>query len=332
MRWARSLHPIAFAAAFATACASSAQSTDQTTMQIQTGPPGGFDQPGEGGGDASWSTIAEASLDTERRPVSSRDVSQEGIAPATAETTGFRVAYAPSRNAALDQVRAAFQREQVFESIASELNQLLRIPAAIDIQMVDCGTVNAFYDPDSSRIIVCYEFVAYLARTFATQFSDDDELGTAVVGATLFAFFHELGHALRDKLDLPLTGREEDAVDQLATLILMRGGEDGVGAALSGAYWFALQGSATQTDQIAFWDEHSLDQQRFYNIACLVYGSDTERYAALVNNQLLPSRRAARCPLEHAQARKAWEAILAPHFLAGGSLAAQVKPTEPAAE
>src|SRR5688572_25509056 len=120
MRWARSLHSIAFAA-FATSCVSSAQSSEQTTMQIQDGPPGGGGERGVAAGNASWTTVAEASYEAERRSVSGREVSQDGIAPATDSATGFRVAYARSRHAALDHVRAAFQREQVFESIATEL-------------------------------------------------------------------------------------------------------------------------------------------------------------------------------------------------------------------
>ena len=36
-------------------------------------------------------------------------------------------------------------------------------------------------------------------------------------GVTVSTFFHELGHALIDAWDLPITGREEDAADQLPT-------------------------------------------------------------------------------------------------------------------
>ncbi|MBI5001896.1 hypothetical protein HZC31_00760, partial [Candidatus Woesearchaeota archaeon] len=46
------------------------------------------------------------------------------------------------------------------------------------------------------------------------------------------------GHALVDVLELPITGKEEDAVDQLSTLLLIYGGWDQ--AALRGAVWFYL--------------------------------------------------------------------------------------------
>lgn len=37
--------------------------------------------------------------------------------------------------------------------------------------------------------------------------------------------FHELGHAFISLYDLPITGREEDAVDQFAAILLAMGDE-----------------------------------------------------------------------------------------------------------
>ena len=72
-------------------------------------------------------------------------------------------------------------------------------------------------------------------------------------------FFHELGHALSNVLDLPITGKEEDAVDQLSTFLLAEGDDDNEASALNGAYWFLLE--AQQRGPIVkrlFADEHSL--------------------------------------------------------------------------
>ena len=49
---------------------------------------------------------------------------------------------------------------------------------------------------------------------------------------------HELGHALIHVLDLPTTGREEDAVDQLSTYILAYGSEGGESPTLDPALAF----------------------------------------------------------------------------------------------
>lgn len=226
--------------------------------------------------------------------------------------TGFRVAYAPSKNPTHEQFRQVLEQNRVFELVAEGLNKTVRLPRTIDIQLVDCDTVNAFYDPNNSRIIVCYELLSYFVDVFKPTAQNDDQLGQAVIGATIFSFYHESGHALIHQLDLPTVGREEDAVDQLATLILMAAGDDGVGMALSGAYWFQLQQKAG--NETPFWDEHAFEGQRFYNILCLIYGSDPGKYAGFVSSGNLPEARAQRCGEEYSKTRRAWEKLLEPHL------------------
>lgn len=53
-------------------------------------------------------------------------------------------------------------------------------------------------------------------------------------------FYHEVGHALVDVLELPITGKEEDAVDQLSTYVLVEDADGGEVAALDGAVAFLL--------------------------------------------------------------------------------------------
>ena len=229
--------------------------------------------------------------------------------------TGFRVAYAPTKK--YERFRTAFMQEQVFENVAKMLNGTLKMPRIVDIQMVECGTVNAFYDPNNSRIIMCYELMDYFTQMFQPVSKDNDELGNAILGATFFAFFHELGHGLIHQLDLPATGREEDSVDQMATLVLMEGGDQGVAAAMAGARWFALQAEANKKAGVSmpFWDEHSLEGQRFYNIACLIFGSNPEKYSPMIKNGYLPKARAVRCPDEFKKISHAWERLLGPYII-----------------
>jgi hypothetical protein len=48
-----------------------------------------------------------------------------------------------------------------------------------------------------------------------------EEAQLFILGNTVFTLHHELGHALIDQLDLPVLGREEDAVDHLATIMML---------------------------------------------------------------------------------------------------------------
>lgn len=226
--------------------------------------------------------------------------------------TGFRVVYTDSPDATHQALAQVLADNKVFESLAEALNRIVRLPQTVDIQLTDCGTINAFYDPNGRRIIVCYELMTYFAQMFKPVAENDDQLGMAVIGATTFALFHEVGHGLIDILDLPAVGREEDSVDQLATMILIADGDSGVGMALSGAHWFQLQEQA-QTNQTPFSDEHSFDMQRFYNILCMVYGSDPTKYADFVPDTL-PQERSERCQAEFGKISKSWERLLQPYL------------------
>ena len=92
-------------------------------------------------------------------------------------------------------------------------------PTDLESVFAECGELNAFYDPNQRLVIMCYELLDDPSTT-------DEEHVEAVIGAGVFIYLHELGHAFRDLLDLPLTGREEDAVDELATIMLIAGETD----------------------------------------------------------------------------------------------------------
>jgi hypothetical protein len=251
--------------------------------------------------------------------VTAADVSTAGLATHTVKgfagisQTGFRVAYARSPNQTHEGFRSVLEEHKVFELVAQGLNQTIRMPKTVDIQLVDCGVINAFYDPNHSRIIVCYELLSYFVDIFKGNVTSDDQLGQAVIGATLFGFYHELGHALIHQLDLPAMGREEDSADQIATLLLMEAGDDGVGMALSGAYWFHLQSKAGN-NETPFWDEHAFDGQRYYNILCMIYGSNPTKYAGFVESGNLPKARAARCGEEFTKIRASFQKLITPHL------------------
>ncbi len=277
-------------------------------------------------GNANWGhAVTQAPLPTPQRQVAPSQVSTDGIVAPMAfrnvEQTGFRVAYGPTQNYA--GIQKAFQDAQVFEQFAELMNRILVMPRVLNIQMAECGVVNAFYDPANSRIIMCYEMVAHIFKTFATTTQNQEQLGKAGVYASLFIFFHEFGHALRDILDLPVTGREEDAVDQFSTTLLIDA--EAQDAVLVGAQFFGLESARhndTETARLPFWDEHSLEQQRFYNILCLLYGSNPTAYQGLVNTSL-PEARARRCPAEYKNIDAAWTRLLAPHLTQEARIALQ---------
>lgn len=230
-----------------------------------------------------------------------------------AGASGFRVRYDATPDPGHARLRAAFRRQRVFEQVAAGLNALVRVPTAVQIRTVDCGIANAFYDARRRRITICYELVDFFYDAYREAALRRADLDAAVFGTTLFTFYHEASHGLIDVLDLPATGREEDAADQLATLTLLAMGARGAQTALTGARWFRLQ--ATQrAGRTALWDEHAADAQRSYNVTCLIYGSDPERYASFTTDGTLPRARASRCEDEYARVHRAWTRLLGPYF------------------
>ena len=182
--------------------------------------------------------------------------------------------------------------QKVLEDIADKLNKNLTLPTDVTITFRDCGTPNAFYMPDNKLVTVCYEFMDLFYQKFIEMGFKEEEANQRMFGATEFFFLHELGHCLIDVYDLPAVGREEDAVDQLSTYILMDGmSEGGDDSAISGVLIFQALAENEQSTPQQFADEHSLSSQRYYNIACWMYGKDPRKYSDFVYK-----RRSARSP------------------------------------
>lgn len=230
----------------------------------------------------------------------------------------FELYYAEAENPDFNDIAQAFHESQLLESVLADLNATLILPQQVPVALAECGVANAFYSPDDTAIVLCYELIAEFAEVFMAEAETQEDRQLAadsVFGATLFILFHELGHALVDLFELPITGREEDAVDQLATLMLVESGDPDVEAsALDGADFFFAMADQGSLSEEAYWDEHSLDLQRFYNVLCWVYGSDPEGWFELVDSGELPADRADRCPDEYDQLANAWDILLEPYL------------------
>lgn len=240
----------------------------------------------------------------------------------------FSVQYSDVQNPRYAQINEDFRRRRMLEGIADDLNASIAIPENVVITFKECGQPNAYWDPKGRQIVMCYELMEQMTADFKEVAKSDEELGNMVGGALTFAFIHELGHCLIDVLNLPSTGREEDAVDQLSTFVLVAlKGDEGEKMAISGAISWGIQydrlakSGKTAGELNMLWaDEHSMDGQRFYNILCWVFGHNPEKYQTMVNNPL-PEQRAVRCPMEYTRLATAWLTLLKPYLKDGGAKA-----------
>ena len=228
--------------------------------------------------------------------------------PASPPTGRFMAAYGPA-TPEFEDFRAGLIANRFLDTIAARLNDSLSIPKDVTLATAHCDEPNASYDPKARRVTLCYELFKTLSERFRNEVGGD----YLVTGTLVFALMHELGHGLIDVLQLPTTGREEDAVDQLATILLLNQGAIGDSLAFGAVGWFATNAEATRLDDLALADDHGLDKQRVYNIICWIYGRDPGRYPEVIAQGWLPEHRAEQCPGEYQRLRRSWRELLAPY-------------------
>lgn len=132
----------------------------------------------------------------------------------------------------------------------------------------------------------------------------------------LYTMYHEIGHMFVDQFALPVLSREEDAVDNLATLMVLEDfSESGDRVLEDAAYGWALSEAWESEGELTddwFYDEHSLDQQRAFSMVCLLVGSDAEAFGETADEWGLAPERQESCAFDHAQAEASWAAVLEP--------------------
>ena len=203
---------------------------------------------------------------------------------------------------------------QVLQQVVANLNDKIALPWDVAILFQDCDEPDAHYDPETHSITICYQLIDEYYDLFAQKIKDKGRLDDAVRGALAATFFHEFGHGLVDAWKLPVTGKEEDAVDQLSTLVLINNTDYGERMALDGAIAFQLYADLERGQTKIYWDEHSLDEQRFYDIICLIYGHAPDRHADLVKKGVLPEERAELCQEDYPKVASAWRQLLSPYL------------------
>lgn len=228
-----------------------------------------------------------------------------------ADEGDFVLNYAEPQDTDYDEIYQILVENSFYEDLLSDLNETFALPTDVFVDFDECGEENAFYDSENTTITVCYELIKYYADSAHAEYQED--YAQEVLDAGFFTFFHELGHALVDQYQLPVVGREEDAVDAFAAVLMLQAEEEN--AVLAGMAQFDLDAVyEAEQEELPFWDEHSLSAQRVYNVSCLIYGSDPEGYADFIETGWLPEERADSCEFEYEQAANSWNTLLAPYL------------------
>ncbi|WP_336489816.1 DUF4344 domain-containing metallopeptidase [Methylobacterium nigriterrae] len=236
--------------------------------------------------------------------------------PAHAGRHSITIVYDRPKEPDHREIYDAMRRRRVLERVAAAFD-LVRLPKRLTYRLKECsGEPNAWYDPRTHAVTICYELVGSILRLApATASPAGVSRDDAVRGPVLQVLFHESSHALFDLLRIPVLGREEDAADQVASLVLLHLTPADARSVVNGSgYFFATLGRHEPIDRGSFADAHGLSWQRFYNLACMAYGSDRRRFGYIVEKKYLPIERAKACEEEYSRIVLAFRMLIVPHL------------------
>ena len=159
---------------------------------------------------------------------------------------------------------------------------------------------------------------------FAQELSDEDKaiaMDFAMHDA-VFTLYHEAGHLLVGELGLPVLGKEEDAADALAVIMILKYTEDlderfnTLIDVADGWYMNAQDSTGEGVDDLSFYDEHSLDIQRAYAMVCMMVGAEPDEFGEVADIYEMEADRQEACGPVYEQSETAWLTLLDPHMAA----------------
>ncbi len=221
------------------------------------------------------------------------------------------IVYTEPQNPQFRPIRDRLMRRQVLEQLRLFLSPL-RLPRKLLVQIDQYNAERRPYQP-GGPVTICYEYIAKVEQIAPrNQPAGGLPRETMIVGAFIQAVLHEVAVATFDILEIPVWGRETDAADKLAGFIMVQFGKDVALKIMIGAAWF-FDASERTWNESDFSSEQSPEAQRFFNYLCIAFGSDPASFKFLIDQNLLPVRRAQRCTNEFYALRFAFAKTLLPH-------------------
>jgi len=214
-----------------------------------------------------------------------------------------------------DAVGETFLKAVDIGNLANILGTTFEIPKHITLEAVNGLDGGPHYDPSNDTITFQYGFAALIYDTLQQNNPDwsQHKLGFATGAVIGFILEHEFTHALIHIYDLPVLGKEEDAADTLATLLLLKSPQGDKLALGAAEFWADFSGRQNPPAIADYADAHSLDLQRAYSIICDIAGSNQERYDEINQAGILPKGDIQSCPAQYQEDVKSFTQVLQPH-------------------
>lgn len=180
---------------------------------------------------------------------------------------------------------------------------------------------------------VLFVLSALVAGPALAQELNEEQMAEATgfaVNNSIFVLQHEIGHLLVAEFELPVLGKEEDAADSMASVTLLARGTPEADQALNDSAdgWLLSENSKAGEayEDADFYDEHSLDIQRSYQIVCLMVGANAEAFGDVAEAYAMETERQESCGSDYEQAANSWGGLLDPHMGQGAKIAVSYEP------
>jgi hypothetical protein len=259
---------------------------------------------------------------------SSSSTGASGASGASGSTTTTAVANVPvtfqKPSSKQDALGAQLVKAANIGGLANILVNTFNVQKTIAVKGVNGIDGGPHYDPTNDTITFQYGFAALIYNVLKESNPDwsGHRLGFAVGSVESFIMEHEFTHALIHIYDIPVLGKEEDAADTLATLLLLKSDKGDKLALGAAEFWADFSGRQDPPALADYADEHSLDLQRAYSIVCDIAGSSKARYAEVAQLGILPKGDIQSCPAQYQQDVKSFTQVLEPHVPGGINLVA----------
>jgi hypothetical protein len=195
------------------------------------------------------------------------------------QNSNILIVYENPGNKNFKKLKEEIAGSEIFENLVRRLALYIALPSEIKVRLCSLGKKKVCYDAEKKEILVAYELLEYFAGLLESEEeSSEDEKAALFADLVFFITLHELGRAFIDIFNLPVTGKEEDAADLIASWIILKsyGDQDhqAVISLVNASQWLVYKSDASRlkAGEVEFAGCHSLDPQRFFNMITWAYG------------------------------------------------------------
>jgi hypothetical protein len=212
-----------------------------------------------------------------------------------------------------------------FEPAVRKLNAELGLSQDLPVRVVGTATAakvgdhGPLYDPQARTVYIPWDYVEEAKtdlRDAGQQINLTAPLDQVLSGAMTYVLYHETGHGVIDLLDLPVQGREETVADSFGTTLAIASGPNGQTIPLAAGELIAAHAKELQNPAAQAAARYDLPQQRYFDVQCLVYGSNPARNANLVGGEqgMIPPGQSQTCVYDYQREARSWQRLLGPHL------------------